>query len=263
MKKTLIALSLFALSAAASAQAPSFLSNGEYKVFTGYNKTSEKAGDLKQTANSGEIGARADMSFDEHHGMRLEAGYRFGKKDSTDTTEGAKFSKGAKDQKVDVYAGYTYTQQLSEGARLRAGVGLGYENANDKVHKKLVDGASGFDVGREAFYAKAHVEIRQDLGSGWAVTPWGEAVVDLHAKTKAKTTQIGASNDVSKKTNGWGVGLGVNVEKQLSDSVGVEFGPYYKHRHFGESAKFVQDGEETYIDKARINEYGMRVGLKF
>lgn len=41
------------------------------------------------------------------------------------------FGKGIKEKRTDVYAGYTYTQPLSEATKLRAGLGLGYEKYKD------------------------------------------------------------------------------------------------------------------------------------
>ncbi|MCV6652898.1 hypothetical protein OIF72_06705 [Neisseria meningitidis] len=37
---------------------------------------------------------------------------------------------------------------------------------------------------------------------------------------------MGASRDVSKSTKGWSVGIGLNVGKQFTDSVSLEFDPY-------------------------------------
>ncbi|HFC6370855.1 TPA: hypothetical protein ACFNM3_001331 [Neisseria lactamica] len=51
-----------------------------------------------------------------------------------------------------MYAGYTYTQQLSEANKLRAGLGLGYEKYKDTTTSEK--GTAYTE--REAFYTKAH-----------------------------------------------------------------------------------------------------------
>nr|WP_257288231.1 hypothetical protein [Neisseria gonorrhoeae] len=39
--------------------------------------------------------------------------------------------------------------------------------------------------------------------------------------------------------------------------------PVYKHRHFKASGSFVLDGGNIRVDPTKINEYGVRVGVKF
>ena len=169
------------------------------------------------------------------------------------------FGKGIKEKRTDVYAGYTYTQPLSEATKLRAGLGLGYEKYKDAVANEK----GTVSTEREAFYTKAHADLTSDLGSGWYLNPWAEVKVDLNAKLKHNATVEGASADINAKTRGWGVGVGANISKQITDTVGIEAGPFYKHRHFKASGDFVLDGENTRVDPTKINEYGVRVGVKF
>nr|WP_167529966.1 hypothetical protein [Neisseria cinerea] len=55
----------------------------------------------------------------------------------------------------------------------------------------------------------------------------------------------------------------MNVGKQLTDSLDIEFGPYYRHRATYESAEFVLDGDKTEMDHTNDNEYGFRVAATF
>ncbi|EPF8550321.1 hypothetical protein D0343_000427 [Neisseria gonorrhoeae] len=105
--------------------------------------------------------------------------------------------------------------------------------------------------------------MTSDLGGGWYLNPWAEVKVDLDAKLKHNATVAGASADINAKTRGWGVGVGANIGKQITDTVGIEAGPFYKHRHFKASGSFVLDGGNIRVDPTKINEYGVRVGVKF
>ena len=72
-----------------------------------------------------------------------------------------------------------------------------------------------------------------------------------------------ASHDISTSTKVWEFGDGLNVGKQLSDGLNMEFGPYYRHRATRESAEFVLDGNKTKMDRTKDNEYGFRVAATF
>lgn len=106
-----------------------------------------------------------------------------------------------------MYAGYTYTQPLSETTKLRAGLGLGYEKYKDTVANEK----GTVSTEHEAFYTKAHADLTSDLGSGWYLNPWAEVKVDLNAKLKHNATVEGASADINAKTRGWGMGVGANI----------------------------------------------------
>jgi outer membrane protein len=86
--------------------------------------------------------------------------------------------------------------------------------------------------------------------------------VDLHGKTKVATTQMEASHDISS-TKVWEFGACLNVGKQLTDGLNMEFGQYYRHRATHESAEFVLDGDKTEMDRTKDNEYGFRVAETF
>ena len=263
MKKALLALTIAAISGTAMAQLPDFLGKGEYTVRTDIAKQTLKNDDLKEKHKvQKNIGFRADMPFDDIHGMRFEVSHSRDKKDLYDVTESTTkpYGKDIKEKRTDVYAGYTYTQPLSETTKLRAGLGLGYEK-----YKDTQTGKATINDEREAFYTKAHADLTSNLGSGWYLNPWAEVKVDLNAKLKQNSTAAGASADINAKTRGWGVGVGVgaNIGKQITDTVGIEAGPFYKHRHFKASGSFVLDGENIRVDPTKINEYGVRVGVKF
>lgn len=247
------------------AQLPDFLGKGEYTVRTDISKQTLKNADLKEKHKvQKNIGFRADMPFDDIHGMRFEVSHSRDKKDMYDVTESTTtpYGKDVKEKRTDVYAGYTYTQPLSETTKLRAGLGLGYEKYKDMQINEKKKGTE-LNVEREAFYTKAHADLTSDLGSGWYLNPWAEVKVDLNAKLKQNSTVAGSSADINAKTRGWGVGVGANIGKQITDTVGIEAGPFYKHRHFKASGDFVLDGENTRVDPTKINEYGVRVGVKF
>ncbi|EMT8252188.1 hypothetical protein LUP59_000273 [Neisseria gonorrhoeae] len=302
MKKALLALTIAAISGTAMAQLPDFLGKGEYTVRTDISKQTLKNADLKEKHKvQKNIGFRADMPFDDiHHGMRFEVSHSRDKKDMYVVTESTTkpFGKDVKEKRTDVYAGYTYTQPISEATKLRAGLGLGYEKYKDavanekgtvstereafytKAHADLTSDLGGWYLNpwaevkvdlnekgtvsteREAFYTKAHADLTSDLG-GWYLNPWAEVKVDLDAKLKHNATVAGASADINAKTRGWGVGVGANIGKQITDTVGIEAGPFYKHRHFKASGSFVLDGGNIRVDPTKINEYGVRVGVKF
>lgn len=263
MKKALLALTIAAISGTAMAQLPDFLGKGEYTVRTDISKQTLKNADLKEKHKvQKNIGFRADMPFDDiHHGMRFEVSHSRDKKDMYVVTESTTkpFGKDVKEKRTDVYAGYTYTQPLSEATKLRAGLGLGYEKYKDAVANEK----GTVSTEREAFYTKAHADLTSDLGGGWYLNPWTEVKVDLDAKLKHNATVAGASADINAKTRGWGVGVGANIGKQITDTVGIEAGPFYKHRHFKASGSFVLDGGNIRVDPTKINEYGVRVGVKF
>lgn len=81
-----------------------------------------------------------------------------------------------------MYSGYTYTQQLSEANKLRAGLGLGYEKYKDTTTSEK--GTAYTE--REAFYTKAHADLTSDLGSGWYLNPWAEVKVDLERQIETQ-----------------------------------------------------------------------------
>ncbi|MBS0040441.1 MULTISPECIES: hypothetical protein [Neisseria] len=95
------------------------------------------------------------------------------------------------------------------------------------------------------------------------MTPLADAYTDLRGKTKVMTTQMGASRDVSKSTKGWSVGIGLNVGKQFTDSVSLEFDPYYRHKTICKSREIVLDGDRTKMGRSKSNEYDFRIAAMF
>ena len=68
------------------------------------------------------------------------------------------------------------------------------------------------------------VEYEQQLGSGWSITPWTEAQLSLHRRVEEQYTQIEYASDGKYKQNNYSLGLGVDVNKQLSESTSLTFG---------------------------------------
>ncbi|HGX9742070.1 TPA: hypothetical protein ACNTH2_001332 [Neisseria meningitidis] len=72
-----------------------------------------------------------------------------------------------------------------------------------------------------------------------------------------------ASQDASLNSKGRFVSTGLNVGKQLTGSLGVEFDPYCRHRAIRKSAKFGSNTTKTKTDREKFNEYGFRVAATF
>ena len=86
--------------------------------------------------------------------------------------------------------------------------------------------------------------------------------MDLHGKTKVATTQMGASHDISTSTKVWEFGASLNEGKQLTDSLDIEFGPYY-HHGATHNAELILDGNKFKMGGIKFNEYGFRVAATF
>ncbi|HFB8174024.1 TPA: hypothetical protein ACFAQ7_000920 [Neisseria gonorrhoeae] len=63
-----------------------------------------------------------------------------------------------------------------------------------------------------------------------------------------------ASQDANLNSKGRFVSSGLNVSKQLTGSLGVEFDPYYRHRAIRKSAEFVSNTTKTKTDSEKFNE---------
>ncbi|EMS1140999.1 hypothetical protein FXJ36_000692 [Neisseria gonorrhoeae] len=63
-----------------------------------------------------------------------------------------------------------------------------------------------------------------------------------------------ASQDANLNSKGRFVSSGLNVGKQLTGSLGVEFDPYYRHRAIRKSAEFVPNTTKTKTDSEKFNE---------
>ena len=77
------------------------------------------------------IGLRADIPFDERHGMRFEATYNKNKIDIYNK-EGKKLN-GIISKTATVYAGYAHTQSVSESTCFRSGISRGYSTSKRNV----------------------------------------------------------------------------------------------------------------------------------
>ena len=113
------------------ANVPDFIAKGEYKVFIGYAKGKGNAGDLKEKQRKPVIGFRADMLFDERHGMRFEATYNKNKIDIYDK-EGKKLNAHNKQNSYSVCRLHL-PQPIGKSTRFRSGIGLGYSISKRNV----------------------------------------------------------------------------------------------------------------------------------
>ncbi|WP_308033227.1 hypothetical protein [Neisseria cinerea] len=85
---------------------------------------------MKKTTQAG-IGLRADIPFDERHGMRFEAMHNKNKIDICNK-EGKKLN-GIISKIATVYAGYTHTQSASKSTCFRSGISRGYSTSKRNV----------------------------------------------------------------------------------------------------------------------------------
>lgn len=63
-----------------------------------------------------------------------------------------------------------------------------------------------------------------------------------------------ASQDANLNSKGRFVSSGLNVGKQLTGSLGVEFDPYYRHCAIRKSAESVPNTTKTKTDSEKFNE---------
>lgn len=73
---------------------------------------------------------------------------------------------------------------------------------------------------------------------------------------------MGASHDISTSTKVWEFGAGLNVGKQLTDGLDIEFGPYY-HHGATRNTELILDGNKFKMGSIKFNEYGFRVAATF
>ncbi len=267
MQKTLIALAVLALSAAAQA-APAEegtpihpIKDGRYTVSLGYIHSNTKVDPLKSSGDGVTLQGRADLPLADQHAIRTELNYEY--LDSDVKADGEKIINGAKTNNVDVYAGYLYSPAGFKQGGLRVGGGVGYSHAKTDFHGHQVDpDGDAVDNSVNNLYLKAHVEYEQQLGSGWSITPWTEAKVSVHRRVEDKYTQIEYESDAKYKQNSYSIGLGVDVNKQLNDNLSLTFGPYYRYRQ-DKATTFTHEGENVEVDKSRQHSFGIRGGLRF
>ena len=125
-EKTLLTRSLAAVFADTMANVLDFIAKDEYKVFTGKALLA-----IWKKQRKPVIGFRADIPFDERHGMRFEATYNKNKIDIYNK-EGKKLN-GIISKTATVYSDYTYTQSVSESTRFRSSISRGYSTSKRNV----------------------------------------------------------------------------------------------------------------------------------
>ena len=170
---------------------------------------------------------------------------------------------GGKMDSINLYAGYLYSPSGFKQGGLRVGGGLGYGYSNNKARAhRTVHAPDVVDSNIGTLYLKAQVEYEQDLGGGWSITPWGEATVSVRRRTETKWSQALAVPDETYKSSRYGLGLGVDAQKQFTPNLALTFGPYYQYDHFKTPAR---DHAGTHIDSTsdHSHSFGIRAGLRF
>ena len=268
MQKTLLALAILSFAAAASAAPDSQetplhpIKDGRYTVTTGYRYNNQKGNDgSKASTDVFTLRGRADIPLAQRHAVRAELGYA---RHSYDYKEnGVTVVDGGKADEIDLYAGYLYSPSGFKQGGLRVGGGLGYfsSDSNARAHR-TAHAPNIVDDDSSSLYLKAQVEYEQDLGGGWSITPWGEAQVSLRDRAETKWSQAYAIPDETHKGSSYGIGLGVDAQKQLGQNMALTFGPYYQYAHSKTNAR---DHAGYHFDSSsgRAHGFGIRAGLRF
>ena len=267
MQKTLLALAILSFAAAASAAPDSQetplhpIKDGRYTVTTGYEHGNTKSGDVKQNSDSFVLRGRADIPLAQRHTIRAELGY--GRRSFDIKANGVTLVDGGKADEIDLYAGYLYSPSGFKQGGLRVGGGLGYSYGSDKAHAhRTVHAPDIVDSNGGVLYLKAQVEYEQDLGGGWSITPWGEAQVSLRQREETKWSQASAMPDETHKSSSYGLGLGVDAQKQFTPNLALTFGPYYHYEHYKTHARD-HAGIHFNSSSSRSHSFGIRAGLRF
>ena len=268
MQKTLLALAILSFAAAASAAPDSQetplhpIKDGRYTVTTGYEHTNQKGNDgAKASSDSFILRGRADIPLAQQHAIRAELGYA---RSSFDVKEnGVTLMDGGKMDGINLYVGYLYSPSGFKQGGLRVGGGLGYSYSNTKARAhRTVHAPNIVDNDSSSLYLRAQVEYEQDLGGGWSITPWGEATVSVRRRTENKWSQAFAVPDETYKSSSYGLGLGVDAQKQFTPNLALTFGPYYQYNHFKTPAR---DHAGVHHDSTsdHSHSFGIRAGLRF
>ena len=268
MQKTLLALAILSFAAAASAAPDSQetplhpIKDGRYTVTTGYEHGNQKDNDGgKASVDSFTLRGRADIPLAQQHAIRAELGYA---RHSYDFKEnGVTLVDGGKMDDINLYAGYLYSPSGFKQGGLRVGGGLGYGYSNNKARAhRTVHSPNTVDNNISTLYLKAQAEYEQDLGGGWSITPWGEATVSVRRREETKWSQALAVPDETYKSSRYGLGLGVDVQKQFTPNLALTFSPYYQYEHFKTHAR---DHAGVHIDSSsgHAHNFGIRAGLRF
>ena len=268
MRKTLIALAAV-LAAAAHAESELQetplhpIKDGRYTVTTGYEHGNQKGNDGgKESADSFTLRGRADIPLAQQHAIRAELGYA---RRSFDVKEnGVTIVDGGKANDINLYAGYLYSPSGFKQGGLRVGGGLGYTSSDNKGRAhRTVHAPNIVDKNASSLYLKAQAEYEQDLGSGWSITPWGEAQVSLRHREESKWSQAYPRvPDETHKGSDYSIGLGVDAQKQFTPNLALTFGPYYRYDHFKTHAR---DHAGIHFDSSsgHAHNFGARAGLRF
>ena len=267
MQKTLLALSILSFAAAASAAPDSQetplhpIKDGRYTVTTGYEHGNVKGGDVKQNNDAFTLRGRADIPLAQRHAIRAELGYAHQSYDFKQN--GLTLVDGGKMDGINLYAGYLYSPSGFKQGGLRVGGGLsyGYSNAKVRAHR-TVHAPNIVDGNTATLYLTAQAEYEQDLGGGWSITPWGEATVSVRRREETKWSQASAMPDETHKSSRYGLGLGVDAQKQFTPNLALTFGSYYQYDHFKTPA---YDHAGTHFDSTsdHSHSFGIRAGLRF
>ena len=268
MQKTLLALAILSFAAAASAAPDSQetplhpIKDGRYTVTTGYRYNNQKGNDGgKESVDSFTLSGRADIPLAQQHAIRVELDYARRSFDSK--ANGVTLVDGGKADNIDLYAGYLYSPSGFKQGGLRVGGGLGYSYGSDKVREhRTVHAPDVVDSNGGVLYLKAQVEYEQDLGGGWSITPWGEAQVSLRQREETKWSQASAMPDETHKSSSYGLGLGVDAQKQFTPNLALTFGPYYRYEHYKTHARD-HAGVHFNSSSSRTHSFGIRAGLRF
>ena len=267
MQKTLLALAILSFAAAASAAPDSQetplhpIKDGRYTVTTGYEHSNIKSGDVKQNNDAFTLRGRADIPLAQQHAIRAELSYA--RRSFDVKANGVTEVDGGKTDDIDLYAGYLYSPSGFKQGGLRVGGGLGYSYGSDKVREhRTVHAPDVVDSNGGVLYLKAQVEYEQDLGGGWSITPWGEAQVSLRQREETKWSQASAMPDETHKSSSYGLGLGVDAQKQFTPNLALTFGPYYRYEHYKTHARD-HAGVHFNSSSSRTHSFGIRAGLRF
>lgn len=268
MQKTLLALSILSFAAAASAALDSQetplhpIKDGRYTVTTGYEHSNQKGNDgAKGSSDNFTLHGRADIPLAQQHAIRAELDYAHTSYDFKQN--GQTLVDGGKADDINLYVGYLYSPSGFKQGGLRVGGGLSYGYSNNKARAhRTVHAPNTVDSNVGTLYLKAQVEYEQDLGGGWSITPWGEAIVSVRRRAETKWSQAFAVPDETYKSSRYGLGLGVDVQKQFTPNLALTFGPYYQYDHFKTPAR---DHAGNHIDSTSDHghNFGIRAGLRF
>ena len=268
MQKTLLALAILSFAAAASAAPDSQetplhpIKDGRYTVTTGYKHANQKSNDgSKGSIDAFTLTGRADIPLAQQHAVRAELDYAHMSYDFKHN--GQTLVDGAKNDIIDLYAGYLYSPSGFKQGGLRVGGGLLYSYSSDKARAhRTVHAPNLVDNDSSGLYLKAQVEYEQALGGGWSITPWGEVQVGLRIRDEAKWSQAFAMPDETYKHRGYHISLGVDAQKQLGQNMALTFGSYYQYAHSKTPAR---DHAGIHLDSStsRTHAFGIRAGLRF